>query len=202
MTRIISFRLLQFLFSLCLFACGKSFNSDAFNRPDEKPDQAEELQENYRADLKSVNPSLVSSSGQVVIRLVEDDFRVIIAMRGASGDRHAQRILRGKTCPAKGDDQNGDGIISSAEAAAPSGETMVPLDENLRSNAEEANTFPVGNFFQVYNYDQTTSRRQLREALGFDFDLGNRVVMVYSSTGDAAVPIACGELTPVTGSDG
>lgn len=191
----------SFLFLMLIFSCGKSYNSDEFNRKDEVPDEAEEFQQNFRADLKSINPTLSRADGQVVIRLVEDDFRVIIGMRNVSKTVHPQRILAGQNCPGPEADTNGDGIISAAEATAVSSRNFLSLDGNLDDVGEDADSFPVGNILNAYNYDETTSRRNLRERLGTEFTLENRVVMIFGTLEDFTIPIACGELTRITGSE-
>lgn len=195
-TRIIYFFLLLFSFS-----CGKSYNSDAFNRKDEQRDEAEELQQNFRADMKAVNPSLSDADGQVLVRLVKDDFRVNLAMRNVSPTVHAQRILSGQNCPGPDADKDGDGIISSAEAQAVSSTTFLSLDGDLGDKKENVGSFPEANLLRTYLYDETTSRSKLREVIGTDFVLENRVVMVYGTGEDPTVPVACGELTQVTGSE-
>jgi hypothetical protein len=188
-------------FLIVLFSCGKSFNSDAFKRPDKEPEEAQEFQQNYRADVKAINPSRSSAEGQVLVRLVEDDFEVTITMRRIPKTLHPQRILTGKNCPGKESDANHDGVISFFEAQAVSGPTLIPLDGDLDQNQEEAGSFPSGNFLGVYAYNEAASRSRLEGQLSSKFLLENRVVMVFGVAGDLTIPIACGELTPVTGSE-
>ena len=40
-------------FLIVLFSCGKSFNSDAFKRPDKEPEEAQEFQDDYDDDNDS-----------------------------------------------------------------------------------------------------------------------------------------------------
>ena len=190
-----------FVFLIVFTGCGKSYNSDEFNRPDEEREEPQELQQNFRADLKSINPSVSSADGQVVIRLVEDDFRVSIAMRRVSATRHPQRILSGQNCPTLEADTSGDGIISAAELRAVSSTTFISLDGDPGDGREDKGSFPGGNFFGLYSYDENTSREELRTRLGRSFLLENRVVVVFGTDRDPTLPVSCGELTPITGSE-
>lgn len=168
---------------LTIVSCGRgeSKNSAEFERQDEQLPEPDALQRLYRADLKSLNSS---AQGQVTIRLVQDDFEVNIAMNGVSESAHEQRILTGKDCP----DVRGSNFIS--------------LDSDIENVTSDSDNFPEGGIFQTYVYRETASRSRLLNNLGVqDFDLEDKIVVIYGTNDDPALPIACGELFQVVGAE-
>lgn len=195
--------IISLLISLMCVSCGRgSKNSDEFSRQEEQAPEPETLQRLYRADVRSVNPSIVEDiKGQLTIRLVEDDFEVNIALSDVPATTHPQRILSGKNCPTQGSDTDGDGIINYAEAQVASGATFIPLDSDI-GNLGESN-FPEASILGSYVYRETTSRSRLLAELGpgVEYDLENRVVMIYGTESDQSLPIGCAELFQVLGQE-
>lgn len=195
------------LFGICFLlifsSCGGSNgNSDAFNRQNEVNPEPDTLQRIFRADLRAVNPSVVNRvEGQVVVRLVEDTFQVNLAVQNVPAATHPQHIRNGKSCPTMAADTNKDGLVSLAEAEVVTGGVFIPLDSDLANVSEDARSFPDGGFLKAYVYQEEASRSRLLSDLGpgADFDLGNRVILVLGTDDDPTLPIACAELTQVTG---
>lgn len=185
---------------MALISCGReSANSDAFTR-DYRIPEPETLQRLYRADIRAVNPYITPDiEGQATVRLVEDIFDVNIVVRNVPSVIHPQRILKGEKCPDSGADTNNDGIISFAEAEAVSGVNFIPLDNNLSELTENAGGFPDGGLLRGYVYRERTSRSKLLADLGDEFDLEDRVIMIYGSDSDETLPIGCAELFQVIG---
>lgn len=190
------------LLSFILISCGRgSKNSDAFER-EEETTEPDTLQRLYRGDVRPVNPSIIRNiKGQVAVRLIGDEFEVNIAVSEVPSSTHPQRLLTGKNCPTQSADADGDGIISPAEAQAVSGEVFIPFDSDIE-NLGESN-FPVGGLLGAYNYRETASRSRLLANLGpgVEYDLENRVLMIYGTDDDRDLPIGCAELFQVLGQE-
>lgn len=191
-----------FLLLTALIGCGggSSGNSDEFNRQDEQDPEPDTLQRNFRADLKPVNPTVVKrAEGQAVVRLVGDTFQVNLGLQNVPAAIHPQHIRTGKDCPDLRADIDHNGIISLTEAEAVAGKVLIPLDNDLDNNSEER--YPNGGFLKAYVYRESASRSRLLAELGpgVTYDLENRVILVLGTDDDETLPIACGELTQVTG---
>lgn len=201
MTKIhISSLLLLTLFIAC---GGDSHNSDAFDEREEAVPEPETLQRIYRADLKPVNPLVVKRvEGQVIIRLEDDSFEANLGVQNVPAATHPQRIHTLKSCPDSSSDTNQNGTIERSEAEAVTGPVYIPLDGDLDNIGEDERSYPDGGFLKGYVYREETSRSRLLADLGpgSDFDLENRVVMIFGTDDDADLPIACGELVRVIGS--
>ncbi len=179
---------------------GDSGNSEEFKRQEEQDPEPDTLQRIYRTDLRAVNPTVVKRvEGQVIIRLVGDDFQVNLAVQNVPSSVHRQHIRTGSNCPTIEADTNQDGLIGLAEAEVVSGSVFIPLDSDLDNQSEDR--YPTGGFLKAFVYKEKTSRSRLQSDLGRGnkFDLGNRVIMVLGTDEDPTLPIACGELTKVIG---
>lgn len=190
------------LLLLLLLACGggESSNSEEFERQDEEFPEPETLQRIYRGDFVSVNPEVrVKVNGQVILRLVEDRFEARIAIQDVPNSLHPQSVLTGEKCPDLSADLNRDGILSFEEAQAVSGTLFIPLDRDLDSNTDNGD-YPKSDFINAYVYEESTDRADLKAQLSEDFNLADRVVMIYGSGDDRSLPIACAELSQITGS--
>jgi hypothetical protein len=191
-----------FLLLTTLFACGgDSHNDDDFDREEENLPEPEVLQRVYRTDLKPVNPLIVKRvEGQAIIRLEDDSFEVSLGVQNVPSSIHRQHIHTLKSCPTKEADTNNDRTISRAEAEAISGPVFIPLDSDL-DNVGEDGRYPDGGFLKAYVYREETVQSRLLADLGrgANFDLENRVILIFGTDDDQNLPIACGELVRVIG---
>lgn len=158
----------------------------------------------YRAILSSENPTIVDSSGVAEVIVRGDEIKVNVSMNGtpASMD-HAQHIHSGSRCPTSGDDTNGDGVISSAEAEKAYGGILIPLDDKLH-DVQEMGQFPMADSQGNYEYSSSGSLEFLSRSLedqlqGRDLNLDGKVVNIHGSMTDPLFPIACGILMKMDG---
>ncbi|MES2527343.1 MAG: hypothetical protein V4598_09655 [Bdellovibrionota bacterium] len=212
---------LSYLLLLGIIACGgDSGNSDEFDRQEEEVPEPELIQKIYRGDLKPIN-SLVENDveGQVVLRLEDESFEVSIGARRVHSSAHRLEVRTGKSCPSSTDDKDADGFISAAEANAVSGAVYIPLDSDLDNLLQDNGRYPTGGFLNAFGYQEDTERTNLVNSLGAEsgIDFSNRVIMVLGTDPDdelpptvaspdgripqETLPIACAELTQVSGND-
>lgn len=203
-----------------LISCGddSSSNSSEFERENEDIPEPETIQKIYRADLRAVNPSIADGlKGQVLIRLEGDTFEANVAVQDVPGVFHPQHIRTGKSCPGLEADINGDRLIDFNESQIVTGPVYIPLDNDLNNVVADSAEYPNGGFVGAYLYREETTRKQIVSELGAEsgLDLENRVVMIFGVELDQILPptvpspdgrppqetfpLACGELTKVTG---
>lgn len=138
---------------LAVTACGNNDgkNSNAgFNIPPEEEQQPAK----YQVTLRPVNANvagLVNGTGELT--LDRDIFIVRVILNDAPDAVHEQHVHFGTTCPEPNIDINDDGFIDGFEAQLISGKILIPLDNDLRSQAAGGEYFSGTN----YNYYQSTS---------------------------------------------
>lgn len=177
-------KILSILLLSGLAACGgETGNSDAFDREDEVLPEPETLQKIYRADLRALTPQS-DAEGQAIVRLEDDSFEVNIAMRNLDRGTHRQFIAVGKTCPA-------------------ADEVLIPLDDDLDGIQNDSGQYPDSGFIGAYAYREDTTRAQLVRELGPEPEISfdDRTIVIMRTVGNQNLLVACGELTPVIGSE-
>lgn len=144
--------------------------------------------------------ALMAVGGTVTITQVADDFQAMVDATEATSASHPQFIYTGSRCPTTGDDANGDGYVDVVEAMTASGQMLVPLDSDLRSQ-ESGGNFPSGS---NYSYDESTSyQAMLADLRAVDEDttdsivklganeelnLGSRVVIIHGVPSSTTLP--------------
>lgn len=106
------------------------------------------------------------------------------------------------------DDLNRDGLLDATESLAVTGNVIVPLDSDLRTQAGQFNVIPESGDRGKYLYSQSVSTRSLMEELwsvdrdpidfinklsnGEELDLPKRVVVIYGVPPAMKLPASVG----------
>lgn len=196
-------------FLLLCYSCGKQ------KFPDYRPPGlvlSDEEEEAHRTYFKSLNPSLAGRvKGHVVIWVRDLQFYArVVVFKGPKNLRIQQYIHTGNHCPTIRDDLNNDGMIDFSEVIKSSGEILVPLDGKLRSQTSGMNWFPVSDRDGAFYYSRAANLKWFMEDLrardenpgdhvvklakSEDLALKRRVVILYGSTSDPLLPIACADI--------
>lgn len=218
--------LLMLLAVLNLFAaCGSGDDDDDSAQNEQTPEEQTD-QGSYQAQLAPLNVSVGGSpTGTATIVISGDEVEADVNLRNAHSTVHAQFVDTATRCPNAQDDVNSDGFVDYQEAKVASGQILIPLDNELSSQAA-GGSFPSGS---SYSYDEETSLTQMLADLtapdttptdditklpaGSQLNLAGRVVVIHgvrSSTSLPAtvagagsipaqrvLPIACGVLVRV-----
>lgn len=202
------------LLSFILFiSCGKKID----DKEDEERQEGPPPDGTYSAVLVPVNYRISSQvHGDARVHKYGDEFKVNVNLRGAPAGSLRQHLQTGSACPRIEHDLNADGYIDSYEAKFVSGSSIVPLDDDLSTQAGGYTYILTGN----YRYSRSTSYYLMLADLHLPDDVSNdsmvklpdnelqlerRVVVVYSlraprpstATG-VEIPVACGILTRVS----
>ncbi len=134
---------------LTLVSCGDDDNNST------TPQQQQTVVDGtYRAVLVPVNGSVVANvSGTATLTIDGDNVKAEVNMANGSGGTHHQHIHTGSACPTATADTNADGVIDGVEAAATTGQILIPLDSEIAAQAL-GNNFPSG---ASYSYTESAS---------------------------------------------
>lgn len=182
-------------------------------------------EDEFEADLRAMNTQAGTTVTGEALLVVDDAFlhAEVDADGMAPGITHAQHIHAAGTCPPASADTNGDGYVDVVEGLPFYGAILIPLDDNLSSQAQD--TFPTADSNGQLEYDQVRNLASILDDLrGEDPDpndafakLGNgelnleaRTVVLHGvdpsvnlpSTvqslpglpAHATLPVACGEV--------
>ncbi len=124
--------------------------------------------------------------------------------------RHIQSIHKGGRCPESSDDANGDGILDYAEVMQSAGPMLVPLDRSLRTQGHGNDWYPTTDGEGTMNYSRSVAVFKMLEDLrrpdpipedllgklnaDETLDLDQRTIIIYGSSTDPLLPIACAEI--------
>lgn len=163
--------------------------------------------------------------GSATFKVSGDQFSAATTMDDDQRVIHRQSVHLGTRCPSQSDDRNGDGFVDYQEAMAVVGPVMIPLDNDISSQAAGAGSYPRGGGM-TYNRSASLSRIsadlwQLDEngadeitklASGEPMGLNSRVVLIHGTlnsalpatvaarageTPDQSLPVVCGVLKKV-----
>jgi len=177
----------------------------------------------YTVQLQALNTQVagnVSASGEITV--TGDQLTARIDASGMDDTLHPQHIHLVASCPTMADDANGDGYLDVIEGAPSYGLILVPLDDDLSSQAAGSSGFPTGSSF---SWEETTSMSVLMADLqaadpdsgdpvvkldaGESLDLAGRSVVIHGVAdedlpetvqglgglpGNVVLPIACGTI--------
>jgi len=181
------------LFSLIL-SCGKTtdpYRENLLLRP------RQEQEGFYRGKLITLNSRISGKvTGEGTFFLQDIQFYAKVALRTKwKRVTHLQFIHEGSQCPQAKDDVNLDGYLDFHEVISASGKILIPLDDNLRSQAASFTRYPTSNEKGKYFYSKAVSApvmmKDLREkdkqqgdALGKlgqneELNLVERVLIIY-----------------------
>ncbi|MCM2349256.1 MAG: hypothetical protein NDI69_04490 [Bacteriovoracaceae bacterium] len=152
---------LLFLSLLNLFvACGSDDDDDGSSVAPPPP-QSEEQQEDqgtYQAILTPLNVTAAGSSQiEAEIRIRGDEVDAEVDANNTPANIiHRQYVYSGRSCPTPVNDSNQDGYIDYIEALSSADQILIPLDNDLTSQAA-GGVYPVANGFGNYDYDEETS---------------------------------------------
>lgn len=206
--------MVRFFFSISILlllpACGKQKFPD-YN--DESGLQREEQEEGvYGAKFTLLNAHKsgnFKAHSVLWIRGIQFYVRVILT-GGEPRLRHIQSIHTGGRCPQSSDDSNGDNILDYAEVMQSSGPMLIPLDRSLRSQGHGNEWYPTSDGKGTMNYSRSTGVFDLMEDLrrkdpiaedfltklnaGENLNLDQRTIIIYGTSTDPMLPIACAEI--------
>lgn len=193
----------------CLVSCGKQ------DFPDYSPEsniQSQEADGSYRIELTALNrPHTGSVRSHAIIWKKGLQFYVRVVMdRGPKNVRIQQYLHAGERCPGRVDDRNGNGKIDFPEVIAVSGKMLIPLDGHLQNQAKGQEWFPSTNKKGKYYYSRAANLRWLIDDLKSqdhsphdyviklrqdeDLYLSQRTLILFGSTDDPLLPLACAEI--------
>lgn len=116
-----------------LSSCGEYNNVATTPAARESSPVVEEMH-SYSADLQGIQTTSANITGRATMTRTQDELQIMITMNGVSDTAHRQTIRSGR-CPVATDDTNGDGSVSSEEAQAVLGTTLLELSNNLSTSA-------------------------------------------------------------------
>lgn len=150
--------LLMLIAMLNIFvACGSGDDDDDSAQNEQQPEEQTDAGI-YQAPLTALNISVGGNpTGTATIEISGDAVEADVVLRNAQSTVHAQFIYTGTRCPVAQDDINADGFIDYQEAKVAAGQILIPLDNELSSQAA-GGAFPTGSF---YSYDELTSLTQM-----------------------------------------
>lgn len=163
--------------------------------------------------------------GSATFKVSGDQFSAATTMDDDQRVTHRQSVHVGTRCPNQGDDRNGDGFVDYQEAMAVVGSVILPLDNDISSQAAGAESYPRGGGM-TYNRSASLSRLSadmwqpdenagdeiMKLASGEPVGLNSRVVLVHGTinsslpasvaarageTPDQSLPVVCGVLKKV-----
>jgi hypothetical protein len=183
----------------------------------------------FEVQLTALNGSGVSGTADLVMDEDAGTFSVQIEADGLDATAHPQHIhgvpggtvTAQATCPTSADDANGDGFVDVLEGLPRYGGILLPLDDDISTQAQNVPGFPTG---ASIDYSASTSISALTSALvkadadpsdpivtlgaNGTVDLDSYVVVVHGTTdtlpstvgslpglpNQATLPVACGRI--------
>ncbi len=197
-------------FLVALISCGKQTFPDYSDDSDWQREEQEVG--TFGATFTTLNAHKSGNfKGHAVLWTRGIQFYIRVIMTSAQPRvRHLQAIHTGGRCPQKSDDKNGDNILDFTEVLAASGPQLIPLDRTLKSQTQGSDWFPSTDGEGTMNYSRSAAIFHLMEDLrgrdpfpgdylaklgaGENMDIGQRTIIIYGTSTDAMLPIACGEI--------
>lgn len=164
--------LLMLLLLLNFFAaCGSDDDDDGGGNPANPPqtEEQEPDQGTYNFRLLPINAN-VSGESEIDGVINIDADQVQIKLEADNTPRleiHKQHVFIGEACPTSANDTNGDGYIDINESTAVTGLGLIPLDNDLSSQAA-GGEFPRADVTGDYKYDERASLTQMLADLRAD----------------------------------
>jgi hypothetical protein len=163
------------------------------------------IERTYMANLQPLNNSGVT--GTATLTVDENTLTVEVMASGLEANKpHPQHIHgfmddnRNSTCPAPGDDTNGDGFVDLVEGLPSYGPVLldlyVPIDEfpvaDAEGNLQYKRTFNLGEV-EFEEEGEVIAYKDLKP-------LQNRVIVLHGLTVNGTyvptMPVACGQIMP------
>lgn len=191
-------------------SCGKQKFPDYSN--DAESDREEHKAGLYGAKFLSINPQIVHSfKAHSVLWIRGHQFYVrVIITSHQPRVRHIQAIHVGPRCPKFSDDINKDRVLDYEEVMKVTGPMLIPLDRSLKSQTHGSEWFPSTDREGTMNYSRSVAIYHLMNDLRLndptpqDFvsklapsenlDLHLRTIVIYGTSRDHMLPIACAEI--------
>lgn len=218
--------IISILALMTLISCGKNGGGSNSSQQEQLEPVTDGV---YHAVLRPFNTQASGylPTGTATFTVKGDNFQAKTLLDDDARVTHRQSVHFGTRCPNnEQDDKNGDGYVDYAEAMAVVGKVIIPLDNDLSSQAGGANVYPKGTGF---TYTRSTSISRLNADLwmadedgsddiaklgsGENVGINNRVVLIHGAAvkstfpvslaaraGEAAnlsLPIACGVVRKV-----
>lgn len=143
---------------LLLTACGAGRENPPLLEPLILPMDGSNIRGIYMAKLQTLNPGINGTiPGSVTLQRVDDEFKAYVRLfSGGPNTWHQQYITVGR-CPGAQDDLNQDGVIDGPEGRLAWGDTLIPLDNDIRSQRAGIHIYPLSDEAGSYYYERTTS---------------------------------------------
>lgn len=196
---------------VALISCGKQKFPD-YSDDDSDLQREEQEAGTYGATFKTLNPHKSGNfKAHAVLWTRGIQFYVRVIMTGAQPRvRHLQAVHTGGRCPEKSDDKNGDNILDFTEVLAAAGPQLIPLDRSLKTQVHGSEWFPTTDREGTMNYSRSVAVFNMMADLrardpvpgdfitklgaGENLDIGQRTIVIYGTSTDSMLPIACGEI--------
>jgi hypothetical protein len=123
--------------------------------------------------------------GQATFTLNGDVVQVNTAMDDDQAVTHRQTLHIGSRCPTMADDTNGDTYIDYNEAMSVVGRAIMPLDNDINSQAAGADVYPRG---VGMTYTKTGSLARINADLGMKIGFEGRVVLIHGTKNPFGFP--------------
>lgn len=174
---------------LLLTSCGKApENNPGKNlritesvRPD-----GSNVEGNYIAKLWPVNLNLEQAEvGVANFNRTADNFTASVNFKiGTPNAWHKQGIFVGTRCPNLSDDKNGDAYIDYEEAKAAFGQLLIPLDDDINTQDDGKNRYPMANESGAYSWERSGSfDRMFADLKADDMDPNDNIMKLREEEG-------------------
>jgi hypothetical protein len=139
--------------------------------------------------------------GAATFVLKDDQLQVSTSLDDDQAVNHRQTLHMGTRCPTLADDTNGDTFLDYNEALSVVGPALMPLDNDLNSQAAGADIYPRG-IGMTYNKsaslskinadlwitDEDSSDNLTKLPTGTSIGFENRVVLVHGTSNQSTLP--------------
>jgi hypothetical protein len=185
---------------LFIIGCGKQHFPDYSDNLEAQMEQEEVRY--YKAQFFAIN-SNYKTKGHALLWIKENQFYVRIVMtKGQPLTIYKQFIHKGQRCPDRSADLNSDGALDISEVTTFSGEILIPLDREVKSDDLGSEWFPESSDNGTYYYSSAADYNEFMKNLRHlqklsrseKLELGRRVIVLYGSATDPLLPIACAEI--------
>ena len=205
MVRLIFCIYLVFIFQ----SCGKQKFPDYDSQSERQEEQAPGYYTGLYASLNTRYNGTIKAHSILWTKGQQFYARVVV-LKSSSSIIYQQYIHKGHLCPTMSDDMNRDGVLSAEEVSRVSGPMLIPLDRNLKTQQSGLEWFPRTDRYGMYYYSRSGDISEMMKDLrkpdtapdrglaklerSENLNLDQRTIILYRSSSDAFIPVACTEL--------
>lgn len=203
-------RLIFCIYSVLIFqSCGKQKFPDYDSQPEIQEEQASGYFTGTYA-LLNTNDSGVVRAHSILWTKGQQFYARVVVLKSSPSIIFQQYVHKGSFCPTMNDDINGDGVLSAEEAINVAGPMLIPLDRNLKTQQSGLEWFPRTDRYGMYYYSRSGDISEMMKDLrkpdsapdrglaklgkSENLNLDQRTIILYRSSPEAFIPVACTEL--------